>query len=82
MVNVSLVRHLAASLTRSSGKSGWGPYRNVRKGEHFVGTEPHPLKYHVVSLRFMSNSESISLHFKAFRILLILNWIMLPSYIL
>lgn len=30
-------------------KTGWGPYRYHRKGEHFVGTEPSVLKYHIVS---------------------------------
>ncbi|VDN21352.1 unnamed protein product [Gongylonema pulchrum] len=48
MVAGSLVRHLTATLKRASGKSGWGPYRNLRRGEHFVGTEPPPLKYHVL----------------------------------
>ncbi|VDK88850.1 unnamed protein product [Litomosoides sigmodontis] len=48
MVNCTLIKRLTFTLKRSSGKSGWGPYRNVRKGDHFVGTEPHPLKYHVL----------------------------------
>lgn len=33
-----------------SNKTGFGPYRLHRRGEHFVGTEPSVLKYHHVSL--------------------------------
>ncbi|MCP9258267.1 CDGSH iron-sulfur domain-containing protein 3, mitochondrial [Dirofilaria immitis] len=51
MVNCTLIRRFTFSLKQSSGKSGWGPYRNLRKGDHFVGTEPHPLKYHVYGLQ-------------------------------
>uniref|UniRef100_A0A8R1TZ54 Iron-binding zinc finger CDGSH type domain-containing protein n=1 Tax=Onchocerca volvulus TaxID=6282 RepID=A0A8R1TZ54_ONCVO len=48
MVSCTLIRRFIFTLKRSSGKSGWGPYRYLRKGDHFVGTEPHPLKYHVL----------------------------------
>ncbi|VBB34713.1 unnamed protein product, partial [Acanthocheilonema viteae] len=47
MVSCTLIKRFTFTLKRSSGKSGWGPYRNIRKGDHFVGTEPPPLKYHV-----------------------------------
>ncbi|VDN04344.1 unnamed protein product [Thelazia callipaeda] len=48
MVSVTLIRRISTTIKQSSGKSGWGPYRQVRKGDHFVGTEPHPLKYHML----------------------------------
>lgn len=50
MVRATVANFIADTLLRKSNKSGWGPYKYIRKGEHFVGTEPSPLKYHVVSL--------------------------------
>ena len=45
-------RRLAQRLTTAlqTKKTGWGPYRQHQRSEHFVGTEPSVLKYHVVRL--------------------------------
>ncbi|KHN79924.1 CDGSH iron-sulfur domain-containing protein 3, mitochondrial [Toxocara canis] len=48
MVSLTQLRPLTASLTKCSQKTGFGPYRLHRKGQHFVGTEPDPLKYHLL----------------------------------
>ncbi|KAK0425470.1 hypothetical protein QR680_009220 [Steinernema hermaphroditum] len=45
---VSSARYLSTSALRQSQKTGFGPYRLVRKGKHFVGTEPNVLKYHLL----------------------------------
>ncbi|KAI6192795.1 hypothetical protein M3Y99_01920000 [Aphelenchoides fujianensis] len=42
-----------------TSKTGWGPYRQHKKAQHFVGTEPSVLKYHV--LRTKKESEPYGL---------------------
>uniref|UniRef100_A0AC35UEP7 CDGSH iron-sulfur domain-containing protein 3, mitochondrial n=4 Tax=Rhabditophanes sp. KR3021 TaxID=114890 RepID=A0AC35UEP7_9BILA len=46
---LNLVRSLRSSAVCLSNKTGFGPYRLHRKNTHFVGTEPSPLKYHVIA---------------------------------
>ncbi|VDK28418.1 unnamed protein product [Anisakis simplex] len=53
MVQITRLRQVATSLCRCSQKTGFGPYRLHRKGQHFVGTEPSPLKYHLVGGKFL-----------------------------
>uniref|UniRef100_A0A914CR46 Uncharacterized protein n=1 Tax=Acrobeloides nanus TaxID=290746 RepID=A0A914CR46_9BILA len=48
MVLTTFIRQIAASTSKLNSKFGWGPYRLHRKNNHFVGTEPHVLKYHVI----------------------------------
>jgi len=45
-----ITRWALAKITQRvwSSKTGWGPYRLHRRSEHFVGTEPSVLKYHVL----------------------------------
>uniref|UniRef100_A0AC34GQ76 Iron-binding zinc finger CDGSH type domain-containing protein n=1 Tax=Panagrolaimus sp. ES5 TaxID=591445 RepID=A0AC34GQ76_9BILA len=49
MVFLSVIRFMRLTPTSLSSKTGFGPYRLHRKGIHFVGTEPSPLKYHVLA---------------------------------
>uniref|UniRef100_A0AC34RI72 Iron-binding zinc finger CDGSH type domain-containing protein n=1 Tax=Panagrolaimus sp. JU765 TaxID=591449 RepID=A0AC34RI72_9BILA len=48
MVLRTVVNCIRFSTVISSSKNGFGPYRLHRKGIHHVGTEPSPLKYHVL----------------------------------
>uniref|UniRef100_A0A915AK60 Iron-binding zinc finger CDGSH type domain-containing protein n=1 Tax=Parascaris univalens TaxID=6257 RepID=A0A915AK60_PARUN len=48
MVTLSRLRAVTATLCKCSQKTGFGPYRLHRKGQHFVGTEPNVLKYHLL----------------------------------
>ncbi|MFH4982102.1 hypothetical protein AB6A40_008811 [Gnathostoma spinigerum] len=48
MVFVSRLRLFFTTPPQFSSKTGFGPYRLHRKGQHFVGTEPSVLKYHVL----------------------------------
>ncbi|KAI6218943.1 hypothetical protein M3Y95_01141900 [Aphelenchoides besseyi] len=45
-----ITRTLSQRLTGRlfASKTGFGPYRQHKKAQHFVGTEPSPLKYHVL----------------------------------
>uniref|UniRef100_A0A0K0G2I1 CDGSH iron-sulfur domain-containing protein 3, mitochondrial n=1 Tax=Strongyloides venezuelensis TaxID=75913 RepID=A0A0K0G2I1_STRVS len=45
---LSTIRSFRYSIKSLSNKTGFGPYRLHRKNTHFVGTEPSPLKYHVI----------------------------------
>uniref|UniRef100_A0A0K0E9S5 CDGSH iron-sulfur domain-containing protein 3, mitochondrial n=1 Tax=Strongyloides stercoralis TaxID=6248 RepID=A0A0K0E9S5_STRER len=44
----STIRSFHYSMKNLSNKTGFGPYRLHRKNTHFVGTEPSPLKYHII----------------------------------
>ncbi|TKR93778.1 hypothetical protein L596_008175 [Steinernema carpocapsae] len=46
--NFASLRQFSTSFALQSQKTGFGPYRLVRKGNHFVGTEPNVLKYHLI----------------------------------
>uniref|UniRef100_A0A0N4ZSI5 CDGSH iron-sulfur domain-containing protein 3, mitochondrial n=1 Tax=Parastrongyloides trichosuri TaxID=131310 RepID=A0A0N4ZSI5_PARTI len=42
------IRSFHYSAINLSNKTGFGPYRLHKKNSHFVGSEPNPLKYHVI----------------------------------
>ncbi|GMR44374.1 hypothetical protein PMAYCL1PPCAC_14569, partial [Pristionchus mayeri] len=44
----SLASLVCSSAVRFSNKTGFGPNRMYRQGNHFVGTEPKVLKYHLL----------------------------------
>ena len=56
MVTITAIRQIFASTSRMNNKFGWGPYRMHRKNNHFIGTEPSVVKYHVVFFYSCDNS--------------------------
>ncbi|VDN58017.1 unnamed protein product [Dracunculus medinensis] len=48
MVRISSPKFTFLTQVLFSNKTGFGPYRYHRKGQHFVGTEPSVLKYHIL----------------------------------